>query len=34
MYLNKPLGGREWNVTDRICLGQRVALFGGESLLE
>ena len=34
MYLNKPMGAREWNVIDCICLAQRVALLESVALLE
>jgi hypothetical protein len=34
MCLNKPMGGREWNVVVGICLAQGVALLGGVALLE
>jgi hypothetical protein len=34
MYLNKPMGAREWNVMVCICLAQEVSLFGGVALLK
>jgi hypothetical protein len=34
MYLNKPMGSREWNAMVCICLAQGVALLGGVALLE
>ena len=34
MYLNKPIGAREWNVMACIFVAQGVALLGGVALLE
>jgi hypothetical protein len=34
IWLNKPMGTREWNVIVCICLAQGVALLGIVALLE
>ena len=34
MFLNKPMGVREWNVIIYICLVQGVALLEGVALLK
>jgi hypothetical protein len=34
IYLDKPIGAREWNMIVCIYLGQGVALLGGVALLE
>ena len=34
MFLNKPMGAREWNVMVCIFLGQGVAPSGGVALME
>ena len=34
IYLNKPMGDREWNVMVCMCLALGVALLGSVTLLE